>query len=167
MSLVQPWIRATLLRGIFGAPSARIVLLSACLLLAQAFAETAAKALDSSADHMHVSARRAGDSILITLRIDPGYHVNANPASNEYPIPTSITFEGVAAARTAYPLTSRFKPAFSDDPIDVYEGAVVIRAIFSPATLDRVRGIGFTLTVQACTEQICLPPAEISSRAEW
>lgn len=116
---------------------------------------------------MHVSARRAGDSILGLLRVDPGYHVNANPASNEYLIPTSIAFEDIAPERVAYPPALRFKPAFSDEPIDVYEGAVVIRAIFLPGTLDRVPAIGFTVTVQACTEQICLPPDDISSRAAW
>lgn len=41
-------------------------------------------------DHVHVTARRAGDTLLVTLRVDAGCHVDANPASNEYLIPTSI-----------------------------------------------------------------------------
>jgi hypothetical protein len=166
MSLVQPWIRATLLRGICATLFALIVFLSACVVASEAFAATATK-LDSSTDHVHVSARRAGDSILIVLRVDPGYHVNANPASNEYLIPTRIAFEGIAPERISYPPPVPFKPAFSDEPINVYEGAIVITATFSSVALDQMRNVGFTLTVQACTEQICLPPDDITGRATW
>ena len=104
---------------------------------------------------------------MVALRIDPGYHINANPASNEYLIATSIAFKGIVPDRIAYPPAAAFKPAFSDEPINVYEGAVVITATFSPGTLDGVRDIAYTLTVQACTEQICLPPDDIPSRVSW
>ena len=120
-----------------------------------------------TANHVEVSARRAGNAILITLRIDEGYHVNANPASAEYLIATSLAFEGAAPERIAYPSAIRIEPAFADQPIAVYEGTVTIVAIFSPGTLDQLRELGFTLTAQACTEQICLPPDDIVAKASW
>lgn len=120
-----------------------------------------------SADHVEVQARRAGNSILVTLRIDEGYHVNANSASAEYLIATSIAFEGVTPAQIAYPPAIRLKPTFADQPIEVYEGTVTIAAIFTPGMLDRRREIDFTLTAQACTEQICLPPDDIVAKASW
>jgi hypothetical protein len=117
-------------------------------------------------DHVHVTVRRAGDTTLITLRIDPGYHVNANPASNEYLIPTSIAFEGVTPSRVAYPPTIPFKPAFADEPIDVYEGSIVIAATVLAGALDRSPGLKITVTAQACTEQVCLPPADMAVSIE-
>ena len=119
-------------------------------------------------DHVHVSAHRVarGDIILITLRIDPGYHVNANPASEEYLIPTSVRFGGAAPVRVRYPPSIRMRPAFADKPIAVYEGSVVIAAFFAPGTLDRPPDLTVTVTAQACTDRICLPPADISAKLE-
>jgi hypothetical protein len=118
-------------------------------------------------DHVHVDARRAGDAVLVTVRIDPGYHINANPASNEYLIPTSVAFDSSASPQIAYPPAMSFKAAFSDEPLAVYEGTAVITATFPAGTLNRVHEAGFTLTAQACTPQICLPPADISGKATW
>ena len=123
-----------------------------------------------TADHIHVTARRenpASGAVLITLRIDPGYHVNANPASNEYLIPTTVAFSGFAPERIVYPPAARFKPVFADEPINVYEGTVVIAATFSPGALDRAHDLDFTVTAQACTARICLPPDDIPARVTW
>lgn len=146
-----------------------LVLLSAALIPAQMRAEPLNKvsARLGTADHVHATARRVGDTILVTLRIDPGYHINANPASNEYLIPTSIAFEGAAPERIGYPPATPLKPTFSEEPIQVYEGTVVISATFAPGALNQMRHVGYTLTVQACTEQICMPPDDISGRATW
>jgi hypothetical protein len=118
-------------------------------------------------DHIHVTARRAGDALLITLRIDPGYHINANPASDDYLIATSVAFAGPVPERTVYPPGVPFKPAFADDPINVYEGTIVVAATFTTGVLDRAHGLGFTVTAQACTKEICLPPDDITARATW
>jgi len=90
-----------------------------------------------TADHVHIAAHKAGNSLLITLRIDPGYHINANPASNDYLIPTSVAFAGITPERVSYPPAIPFTPAFADGPIDVYEGNVVVAATFPPGVLDR------------------------------
>ena len=128
----------------------------------------AAQGFDShSANYVEVSARRAGNAILVLLRIKKGYHLNANPASAEYLIPTSIVFEGVEPERIVYPSAIRLKPVFADQPIEVYEGTVTILAIFSPGVLDERLELGFKLTAQACTEQICLPPEDIVAKASW
>jgi hypothetical protein len=124
--------------------------------------------LGRTEDHVHVAIQRVArsDTILITLRIDPGYHVNANPASEEYLIPTSVAFAGATPERIGYPPSIRLKPAFSDEPIAVYEGSVVIAATFPPGTLDRTPGLTVTVTAQACTDRICLPPADITLPVE-
>ena len=126
--------------------------------------------LGGTADHVHViKAERlgpGGETLLITVRVDPGYHVNANPASSEYFIPTSVAFGDLKPARVVYPPPIRFKPRFVEDTIDVYEGTVVITATFPAGALDRLHPLMFTVTAQACTDVICLPPDELPGPAE-
>ena len=133
------------------------------------FADTSNEAPGSSRtqDHVHVTVRRAGDAFLITLRTDPGYQINANPASDDYLIPTTVVFAGSVPERIVYPPATPFKPAFADAPINVYEGTVVVTATFAPGALDRTHELGFTVTAQACTKEICLPPDDITARATW
>jgi hypothetical protein len=126
--------------------------------------------LEGTAEHVRVmQVRRLGrsDTLLITLRIDPSYHVNANPASSDYLIPTSVAFDGISPDRVAYPQATPLKAGFADAPIEAYEGDIAIAASFPAGSLDRISGLGITVTAQACTEEICLPPADIPARAEW
>ena len=66
------------------------------------------------------------NEIVVTLTIDPGYHVNANPASADYLMPTVVTVPGVPDAKIAYPEGQIFKPKFSPEGISVYEGLSLI-----------------------------------------
>jgi hypothetical protein len=43
------------------------------------------------------------NEIVVTLTIDPGYHVNANPASIDYLIPTVVTVPNESDAKICYP----------------------------------------------------------------
>jgi hypothetical protein len=147
-----------------------LLFLSACgFNTPRVFADTSNEAPGSSRtkDHVHVTARRAGESLLITLRIDPGYHINANPASDDYLIATSVAFAGPVPERIVYPPGVPFKPAFADKPIEVYEGTVIVAATFTTEVLERTHDLGFTVTAQACTKVICLPPNDITARATW
>ncbi len=147
-----------------------VLFLSMCSLISPqvlAGASERASGVGRTTDHVHVTARRVGDAILVTLRIDDGYHVNANPASNDYLIPTTIAFHAPGPARIAYPSGTPFKPAFADEPIQVYEGTATVAATFPPGALDQVHDLSFTLTAQACTTAICLPPDDITARARW
>jgi hypothetical protein len=103
--------------------------------------EIRSRHLAGSADHVHVirvdRMNAASDMQLITLRTDRGFHINANPASADYLIPTSLAFAGIEPERVSYPPSVAFKPQFTDDPINVYEGTVVIAASFAQGTLDR------------------------------
>src|SRR6516164_2343078 len=87
--------------------------------------------LDSAA-HVKATAKGASlgdhDEILVTLAIDPGYHVNANPTSSDYLIPTAVTIVGMPDAKISYPAGQAFNPKFSPEGIAVYEYSVEIRA---------------------------------------
>ena len=121
--------------------------------------------MPDSADRVHASAAvtfgRTHDQITVTLDVDDGYHINANPASLDYLIATAVVFDGVGPARIAYPEASRFKPAFAAEALDVYQARVAIRATFPKGALAAGRTVRATATVQACDDQTCLPPADL------
>jgi len=118
-----------------------------------------------SADHVRASARETRSSgvgrIVVTLRIDPGYHVNANPASFPYLIPTTVHFDGLTPSRIVYPEAVRFTPAFAKQGLDVYEGVARIRVEFPAGTLRRAGPVHGKIRIQACNVRICLPPATL------
>ena len=58
------------------------------------------------------------------------------------------------------------KPKFAPDGLKVYEGTVTIRAIAPKDTVVRGKPIVGNVRVQACNDEICLPPATLSVTIE-
>jgi uncharacterized protein YyaL (SSP411 family) len=126
-------------------------------------------AIASSADHVHAKAvgRSAGDhdEITVTVLVERDYHVNANPASFDYLIPTTVAFAGVSGVRVTYPSATLIKPRFAPEGLKVYEGEVTIRAAAPRGAIAQGAAAG-ELRVQACTDEICLPPATLALPVE-
>jgi hypothetical protein len=97
--------------------------------------------------------------------IDVGYHINANPASLDYLIPTTVRVPGAAQAKTSYPQGTVFQPKFLSEGLSVYEGTVVINVELPKGALVSRENLPIEIEVQACTDEICLPPATISVRS--
>jgi uncharacterized protein len=118
-----------------------------------------------TSDHVRASAVvRAGekeDEIVVTLQIDDGYHVNANPASFDYLIPTSVAFAGLTSPGTKYPQPSRFRSAFAPDELAVYEGTVPLVVTVPRGTIATQGELKGEVDVQACDAKICLPPSKL------
>jgi uncharacterized protein YyaL (SSP411 family) len=118
-----------------------------------------------TSDHVRASAVfKAGekdDEIVVTLQIDDGYHVNANPASFDYLIPTSVAFAGLTSPGTTYPKPSRFKSAFAPDELAVYEGTVPLVVTVPKDTIATQGELKGEVNVQACDAKICLPPSKL------
>jgi uncharacterized protein YyaL (SSP411 family) len=134
--------------------------------------ETAAKQSDvawhdvpSTENVVHAvgEAHSAGDrdEIDVTIRVDDGYHVNANPASFDYLIPTTLSVAGVAGIRVAYPDAKIIKPKFAREGLKVYEGSIKLIAMMPKGALARGKPVNAELGVQACNDEICLPPAKL------
>ena len=88
------------------------------------------------------------------VAIDGGWHVNANPASQEFLIPTAVEAAGDGELRgVAYPTGERLRFAFAGDELAVYGGAVEIRGEVRPGDDTRL-----LVTYQACDDERCLPP---------
>jgi uncharacterized protein YyaL (SSP411 family) len=125
----------------------------------------AAEPLLRTADAVHVTGtlqtQDAHKALVVTLTLAPGYHVNAHPASFPYLIPTSLTVDGITPTRIVYPPAQVFHTAFAPDGLQVYDGTVTIVAVLPPKTSARAAALHATVRTQACTAEICLPPADI------
>ena len=121
--------------------------------------------LDSAAHVKAVAHHKSTDGrdeIVVTLTVDPGYHVNANPTSSDYLIPTTVKTTFGENAMITYPPGQTFKPKFLPDGISVYEGQASIKIELPRGTLTTARNSPVSIEVQACNLEICLAPATIS-----
>jgi len=126
-------------------------------------ASTTSFHIPNTADHVHAAAAisRDKDEIEITLKIDQRYHVNANPASLDYLIPTSVSFEHLSPIGVRYPKPVSYKPSFAGRVLNVYDGVVKITAAFRKGLIRKAGTVRGTLTAQACNDRICLPQADL------
>jgi len=102
----------------------------------------------------------------VTLRIEPDWHINANPPSLDYMIPTTLTLAGaggVTAAAPIYPAAHRQKLAFEESELLVYDGEAVVRVPLSVAagTAPGVQTLRGTIGFQACNDEVCLAPVNV------
>jgi Disulphide bond corrector protein DsbC len=100
-------------------------------------------------------------SVDIVIVIDPGYHINANPATFPYLIPTELTtekVEGLEAGKPIYPTAEKKKFQFADEPLAVYEGEIKIKLPLRVISSNGSKQLPVNLRVQACNQEECFPP---------
>ncbi len=107
---------------------------------------TSLEALADSVVSSRVETTPSGFRAVLSVR--EGWHVNANPASSPYLIPTEIR-DG--ARDVSYPPGEVMTFAFSREPLSVYAGEVAI-------SFDADLATSVTLVYQACDETRCLSP---------
>lgn len=113
-------------------------------------------------DPVEINSGGTGE-VTLRLTIQSGYHVNANPPTFPYLIPTEIAIvpaDGIAAGPVSYPPPVNARFAFSEKPLAVYEGNIGIKATLKAekSALAGKRTVKATLRVQACDDQVCYPP---------
>ena len=117
-------------------------------------------------DELTLGKGESGTAV-VRVQIQQGYHVNANPPTLKYLIPTELTLtpaSGLSVEFIAYPdpLTKTF--SFSPDaPLKVYEGEALIKAsLKADATAESGKhNLSAKLRVQACDDQVCYAPGTI------
>ena len=112
-----------------------------------------------------IKAGGEGDAI-VQLSIENGYHVNANPPTFPYLIPTELQLpqsRGVTTNLVVYPnaLTKTFP--FAEKPLAVYEGVIDIKAKLKvdKTTKPGQHDLPAKLQVQACDNQVCYAPGTL------
>ena len=109
-------------------------------------------------------ARGESGEATVRLKIVDGYHINANPATFPYLIPTQLDLtpaEGISVDFITYPngvtKTFSFSP---DQPLAVYEGEtdLKLRLKADKSAQPGVHNLSAKLRVQACDDQVCYAP---------
>ena len=116
------------------------------------------------------AARGVPFQLAVVFKIRPGFHVNAREKSADYLIATDLRAEmpaGFEAGNVVYPKGQLHTFTFSKNPLNVYEGTVILLmpvAASASAPLGP-RQIPLKLRYQACSTTVCLPPVTLDLQA--
>lgn len=126
-------------------------------------APSPASGMVNSSTHVAASLATEGDTGIVTLHIDKGWHVNANPASLGNLIAATVWIERDGArhaAQATYPHGQSSGIVIDGTDILVYEDDVTIKI----ANLTDPQTSRIQVRVQACnTKGLCLAPATITA----
>ncbi|WP_338355849.1 protein-disulfide reductase DsbD domain-containing protein [uncultured Marinobacter sp.] len=138
-------------------------------------APVARTGLADSSDKVRLNLAEGGKAligetgeIVLTLDIEPGWHVNANPASMEFLIPTVAKSSAGGQSLdipTEYPRGRVSDIVLGDTALEVYDDGASIRLLpdeKQTAALKEAGKLDMTVRVQACSDEgICLAPADL------
>ena len=121
----------------------------------------------ASAEALELSAGGRAEAS-VRLHIAPGYHINANPPTHDFLIPTQLELTpepGVTAGKPAYPPPLKKKFAFDPQPLAVYESEAVIKVPLSVAASAQKgeRALRAKVRVQPCDDNACYPPRNVET----
>jgi hypothetical protein len=108
----------------------------------------------------------ASSDVVVELKIDPGYHINANPPTLPYLKATELEIpqdQGFVTNFIRYPEGKIKKFAFAEQSLAVYEGEALLKVNLSANKSVRSgeQKLGVHLRVQACDDQVCYAPGVI------
>jgi cytochrome c biogenesis DsbD-like protein len=149
--------------------------LTACISLAAVlFAPATSSQVPSGKDvvkpevfsSMEPAGRGSSFQIAVVMNIRQGFHVNAREKSEEYLIATDLKAQlpsGFTGGEVVYPKGKLETFTFSKEPLNVYQGKVVL---FLPVNALATAPLGkqhipLKLRYQACSTELCLPPTTL------
>jgi uncharacterized protein YyaL (SSP411 family) len=106
----------------------------------------------------------------VLLTIQPGWHINTNPANPEFLIPTTVELKsklGVTMSAPTYPAGGELKLEGIDSAYHVYEGEVLITASLKipESAASKLEEFDLTIRYQACNDQNCERPKTLKFAA--
>ena len=109
-------------------------------------------------------------SIILSLTINSGWHINSNKPNDEFLIPSVISAKGsgLVLSGVKYPQAHDLKLSFSEEPVSVFEGIVTAKLNLKTSQ-DVPAGkqvVVITLEYQACNDVSCMPPNETTTEFE-
>ncbi len=130
---------------------------------------TAASVVEARSE-LVTAGQGAQATILVRVRIRPGWHINAHRPSADYLIGTRLSLapdSNVELIRVDYPDGDQKQFAYSSDRLSVYQGDVVIRAMvrLKRSTSPGRIALPFTLYYQPCNERACQAPTQLAISA--
>ena len=100
----------------------------------------------------------------VVLDIDGGYHINSNRPNDRNLVATALKFDkmpGLVLTPVVYPKAKMQKFEFSEKPLSVFEGNVVLRFTARALPTANSNTLKGKLTIQACNDQLCLRPQTV------
>lgn len=109
--------------------------------------------------------------LALKVNIDEEWHINSNNPYEDYLIPTQLTIqqnENFKLNKVVYPEGHDFKFSFSENPLSVWEGEIIIGALVnvSENTEPGIYSLVLNFEYQACNNMSCLAPTSISDTVE-
>jgi uncharacterized protein len=101
--------------------------------------------------------------VAVELQIKFGWHINANPSSPDFLVPTALslkTKQKIKLTRVKYPEHHELKVDGSDQPYHVYDGKVLLYGLLEIDESETAENaeMEFHVKFQGCNENECLPP---------
>ncbi len=109
-------------------------------------------------------------TLMVTLTVAPGYHINAHTPNDPSLIPTSLsaTSAGVTFGAARYPASKTIRVSYAPKPILVYEANTTILVPFTVAKAakpGKKMAILGTLSFQGCNQSSCFAPTSLPVHA--
>lgn len=106
-----------------------------------------------------------GDAI-VRVTVQNGYHINSNPPTFPYLKATELEMDDtdeLSIDSVFYPKALVKKFAFSDQPLDVYEGETLLTMSLKASKTAKKgqQSIPAKLRIQACDDQVCYAPGSV------
>ena len=111
----------------------------------------------------------AGDVLQLAavVTVEAGWHINSDNPGDEFSMPTTVGWsmpEGWPEPLTVFPDGEQLEFDFSDVPIEVWEGKVVlVGRLTVPDTAEGAFRPRVEITAQACNNTQCLPPVAVKT----
>ncbi|HXD32654.1 MAG TPA: protein-disulfide reductase DsbD domain-containing protein [Pyrinomonadaceae bacterium] len=115
--------------------------------------------------NVQVAAGGSGEAT-VSVEVQDGYHVNANPATDPWLKPTEVIAQagdGLTVGYVKYPTAIKKKFGFSDKELSVYEGEVGVKVLLK-AEKTIAKGphkVSAKLNIQACDNEVCYAPGTL------
>jgi hypothetical protein len=104
-----------------------------------------------------------GNQLLIDLELKPLWHINSNQPLQNSLIATKITnldTKNWSIIKATYPQGELIKLGFSKEQISIYKNQASIKIKLKQSMQDYVLPT-LSLTLQACSDKVCLPPTSV------
>lgn len=109
--------------------------------------------------------------LAVVAEVAPGFHINDHHPSLDYLIPSQVKLDAsdqFTIEKIVYPKGSPTKFTFSDTPLSVYEGKLIIGVLLRcgktvPPGTYALKG---KFAYQACNDHACLAPTSVPLTAE-
>jgi len=108
------------------------------------------------------AALKAGQTydLEVKLRLAPGWHVNSDRPGNPDMVPTKVeALAPFTLVSAVYPPAKTVMVSFSDTPLKVFEGEVVIKVkLRAEKGAEKAKEVRLKVGYQPCDDQVCLRP---------